>query len=239
MTEGRPDVTFLEVPATDRELTPIDTSSTVVQMEGSDSALRNQVVVVGGHIDSMLNTPGADDNASGVATIYEVVRTVVATGFRPRRSVHFVAFMAEERDATGSAALAKHYKDNNIDVVGVLNLDMTGYRGGDHDITMITTHTDARQTQFLRDLLGRYTPESTTDDSAAPEDALSDHVPFDALGFATSFPHEAPFDKKNPYMHTANDTLESMGGTADHCLNFAKLTALYLAELGKGACEKR
>jgi bacterial leucyl aminopeptidase len=239
MAEGRSDVTFWEAPATEREFATVDTFSTVLQMEGSDAALRNQVVVIGGHIDSMLNSPGADDNASGVATIQDVVRTVFATGLRPCRSLHFVAFMAEEIGARGSEALAKHYKDNNVDVVGMLNLDMTGYRGGDHDITMITTHTDSRQTQFLRDLLAHYTPEVTTDDSAAPEDAASDHVPFDALGYAASFPHEAPFEKKNPYIHSANDTLENMGGNADHCLKFAKLTAVYVAELGKGTCEKR
>src|SRR5690606_31304263 len=78
------------------------------------AARRGEVLVVGAHYDSVAWTPGADDNASGVAGLLEIAR---ALRDRPlARSVRFIAFANEERpvfggDSMGSRVAAKRPSD--------------------------------------------------------------------------------------------------------------------------------
>ena len=84
------------------------------------------------HYDSVKDSPGADDNASGVAALLECAR--VLSDQTLRRSIDFIAFDMEEaqpdtRGLRGSSALAKEVKDG-IRYAGVYNLEMVGYTSG-------------------------------------------------------------------------------------------------------------
>src|SRR5262245_52154437 len=74
--------------------------SVVMTIPGTTRA--SEIVVIGGHLDSinMRGTnkpaPGADDDASGVATLTEVARVLLAKDFRPERTIKFMAYAAEE-----------------------------------------------------------------------------------------------------------------------------------------------
>jgi len=74
---------------------------------------------------------GADDNASGTATMLEVADALGQPGARPRRPVLFAAFAAEEKGLVGSAALVKDPTVPLDDILAVLNLDMMGRGVGD------------------------------------------------------------------------------------------------------------
>ncbi len=65
----------------------------VATLEGSAQA--DEIVVIGAHYDSAIGTPGANDNASGVAALLELARLMKDD--RPRRTLRFVAFVNEER----------------------------------------------------------------------------------------------------------------------------------------------
>lgn len=81
-----------------------------------------EVVVVGAHLDSVPTSPGANDNASGVATVLEVARMLAEVP--TARTVHFVAFGAEELGLVGS----RHYvATRTLAVRGMVNLDMVGH----------------------------------------------------------------------------------------------------------------
>jgi hypothetical protein len=91
-------------------------------------------VVVGAHYDSIGNpmdsgtayAPGADDNATGTAAVIELAR-IMAT--RPHRSsIMLVAFSAEEVGRKGSIAFAQYLVQQNVDVIGMINLDTIGNR---------------------------------------------------------------------------------------------------------------
>jgi hypothetical protein len=94
------------------------------------AARRGEVLVVGAHYDSVAWTPGADDNASGVAGLLEIAR---ALRDRPlARSVRFIAFANEERpffggDSMGSRVAAKRSYDRGEQIVGMLSLEMIGF----------------------------------------------------------------------------------------------------------------
>jgi ABC-type dipeptide/oligopeptide/nickel transport system permease component/Zn-dependent M28 family amino/carboxypeptidase len=101
-------------------------------LPGTDPQHKDEIVVIGAHYDHMGRDPdgtiynGANDNASGVATMLEIARLWQAQGFRPARSVLFAAWDDEEQGLLGS----HHYAHNAVypldRTVAMLNLDMVG-----------------------------------------------------------------------------------------------------------------
>ena len=88
-----------------------------------------EIVVLGAHYDSTAqsadNAPGADDNASGVATMLEAATALA--GYRLDRTVEFVAFGAEEQGLYGSSAFVQQAKDDREDVQVAVICDMVGW----------------------------------------------------------------------------------------------------------------
>jgi bacterial leucyl aminopeptidase len=203
------------------------------------TSLPAEVVVIGGHLDSINSSspttgtaPGADDDASGVASLTEAFHAAMAIGYRPQRTVKFMAYSGEEAGLRGSGAIAANYLANGVNVVGVLQLDMTNYKGSAPQIVLITDNTNAAQNTFLGNLINTYLglPHSTS----ACGYACSDHASWHSRGFAASIPFEAPVGQHNPRIHTVNDTLANSDATAGHAAAFARLAAVYMAELAKG-----
>ncbi|HEX6250282.1 MAG TPA: M20/M25/M40 family metallo-hydrolase [Gemmatimonadaceae bacterium] len=113
----------------------------VAMLEGSDSELRAEAIVVGAHYDHLgwggLGSlapdqravhNGADDNASGVAVLLEVAR-LLASGPRPARSIVFIAFTGEESGLLGSAHHVSSPAVPLERIRAMLNMDMVGRLG--------------------------------------------------------------------------------------------------------------
>lgn len=203
------------------------------------TSLPSEVVVIGGHLDS-INTsapttgtaPGADDDASGVASLTEAFRAAMANDYRPQRTVKLMAYAGEEAGLRGSGEIAANYLANGVNVVGVLQLDMTNYKGSTPDIVLVTDNTNAAQNTFVGNLIDTYLGLSRSTSSCGY--ACSDHASWHSRGFAASMPFEALVGQHNPRIHTANDTLANSDTTAGHAAKFARLAAVYMAELAKG-----
>lgn len=104
-------------------------------VEGSDKALKKEVVVIGGHFDHCgvhmgLLFPGADDNASGSATVMEMAEAFAKTKRRPKRSVVFVLFGGEEMGLQGSTYFSRNLPVMFSSMAGMFNFDMTGEGDG-------------------------------------------------------------------------------------------------------------
>ena len=69
-----------------------------------------------------------------------------------------MAYAGEEAGLLGSGAIAQNFQASGVNVVGVLQLDMTNYKSPSADIAMITDFTNALQNQFVRDLAATYLP---------------------------------------------------------------------------------
>ena len=197
-----------------------------------------EVIVIGGHLDSIArggmssDAPGADDDASGIATLTEVARVLLAKDFRPTRTIKFIAYAAEEVGLRGSLSIVKEFKKRNIDVVGALQLDMTNYQGSDKDIWVITDFTSPAQNTFLVSLIERYVGATYGFDRCGY--ACSDHASWHRAGVPASMPFESRSRDMNKQIHTKRDTLELSGNNADHAVKFARLGAAYAIELAKG-----
>ncbi|SFU27589.1 M20/M25/M40 family metallo-hydrolase [Pseudoduganella namucuonensis] len=211
--------------------------SVIATIAGTDNA--SEVVVIGAHIDSIsgggtgetTRAPGADDDASGVASMTEALRVMIASGYKPRRTIKFIGYAAEEVGLRGSQEIAQWHKANNVNVVGVMQLDMTNYKGSPSDVYIYTDYTDSLQNDFVVRLLTTYQPTLTIGYDKCGY-GCSDHASWTAQGYWASMPFETSFTQDNPYIHTANDTYANSGNQADHALKFARLGLSFAVELG-------
>jgi len=82
--------------------------NTVAEIPGSD--LKDEVVMLGGHMDSWHAGTGATDNGAGVAVAMEAVRILQTLGLKPRRTIRVALWTGEEEGLLGSAAyVAQHF----------------------------------------------------------------------------------------------------------------------------------
>ena len=223
--------------------------SVILTVPGSD--LADEVVVVGGHLDSINGygwggedqiAPGADDDASGIATTTEIIRIALTSGWKPRRTVEFHAYAAEEVGLNGSKAIAAQYQSASVNVVAMLQLDMTNYKdGAPHDIQIISDNSNNDLLAFFRQLFDTYlAPLGMARRDVACGYGCSDHASWNARGFPAGMIFEAgrtpdyPGDMADfPYIHTANDKLSYMGNSAQYSVPFAKFGLAFIGELGK------
>ena len=205
------------------------------------STLAQEVVVIGAHQDSTRSgcssnvscvAPGADDDASGVATISEVIRVALASDFAPQRTVKFMAYAAEEVGLDGSDHIASTFLAGGVNVVAVLQQDMTGYTESATDIALIndSSYTDAALNGFLGDLLDEYFDSTLTWTTTTCGYACSDHASWQVRGYPASFAFEAPFGQHSPFIHTSSDTVASLTNGAAHAAKFARLASAFLVE---------
>ena len=118
------------------ERSTVESPNLVASLEGSDPQLKNEYVLVSAHLDHLgVGAPiggrtiysGAMDDASGVATVLETARTLserAAQGDRPKRSLLFLIFTAEEKGLLGSRFYAGHPTVPSKAIDADLNLDM-------------------------------------------------------------------------------------------------------------------
>lgn len=211
--------------------------SIILTIVGDD--FPDEVVVLGAHIDSTVgavgeNTfaPGADDDASGVAVLTEALRVLVAEDYRPQRTVKIMGYAAEEVGLRGSDAIAKDFKAQSTNVVGVLQLDMTNFNGSAADITIFTDYTNSAQNSFIAELITTY--QNIQVGYSQCGYGCSDHASWHRQGYPTSMPFETSMSEINPHIHTGSDTLANSDASANTSVPFAKLALSYMGELAKG-----
>lgn len=210
--------------------------SVVLTITGQTSPA--EIVVLGGHLDSINQgspstgrAPGADDNASGIAVVTEVLRAIVAADFKPARTIKLMGYAAEEVGLRGSKDIAQSHKNAGAQVVGVAQFDMSGYKGtADKDIVFMTDYTNSAQNNFMAQLIDTYLTGVTYGFGQCGY-GCSDHAAWHAQGYAASMPFESTLSDSNPNIHTAYDNSYDAG----HSFKFAQLAAAYAVELAKPA----
>jgi leucyl aminopeptidase len=214
-----------------------DQPSVILTIKGSSA----ETIVLGGHQDSIngyfggatARAPGSDDNASGISTISEVIRTLVANNYKPKKTLKFMAYAAEEVGLLGSKEIAQKYKQDKVNVIGVMQLDMTNFKGSEEfDIVMMTDYTNEEQNKFVGTIIDTYVPGIKWGFDQCGY-GCSDHASWFTQGFPTSMPFEAKMSDMNHNIHTANDTVKVSNNNADHAIKFGKMALAYIVELDK------
>ena len=220
--------------------------SVILTIQGAE--LPDEIVVLGAHLDSINGSaggsssqraPGADDDGSGIATLTEVLRIALADGWKPKRTIKFMGYAAEEVGLCGSNAIAQSFKSSGKNVVGVMQMDMTNYKVGTSvDMQLVTDYSSSAMKQYLVDLFDAYlAPLGLTRGTYTCGYGCSDHASWTSAGYPSAMMFEAGDGSGgyNPYIHSTNDTLANMGNSATNSAGFAKLGLAFLGELGKTA----
>ncbi|HET7209522.1 MAG TPA: M20/M25/M40 family metallo-hydrolase [Terriglobales bacterium] len=122
---------------------PIKAANVVAELRGSEQL--DQFVLLGAHLDSWELGTGALDNGCNAALVVDALRTIKASGLRPRRTIRFALFTGEEEGMLGSRAYATSHRDELDKAGGVVVVDsgigrITGFSlGGRKDLVSAVT----------------------------------------------------------------------------------------------------
>jgi hypothetical protein len=188
----------------------------------------DEIYIIFGHYDTVANCPGADDDASGVATVMAAAYILKEYGFN--HTIRFVAFSGEEQWMLGSHEYARESYENGENIVAVLNVDMIGFaittEHGDNikvyhntDSIWLVDYTDEVSEEYFE-----YIKLSVIASGSAP----SDQWYFWQYGYDGLFYHEYEF---NYYYHTPQDIIENMN--ISYALKCSKLILATLAKLAQ------
>ena len=189
-----------------------------------------EFVVCGAHYDSYawdgndpdtIRSPGADDNATGVAGIWEAARILSRHTFD--RSIIFANWCAEECGLVGSTAYAKECAEQNMDIVGYFNLDMTGYlkEGSDIHVHLLYTTRDSTFADYFYNFCDVYYPSLRVTQNWLIN-ADSDFSSFNRNGYPALQPFE-DVHASSPFIHTRNDILGLSVNNMEQCKLFSEL----------------
>jgi hypothetical protein len=108
------------------------TMNIIGRLEGSDPILKDEYLIIGAHLDHVgsqaeLLFPGANDNASGSAAVFEIADAFQKSNIKPKRSILFVLFASEEQGLFGSKFFVENLKIDTNKIVAMFNLDSIGY----------------------------------------------------------------------------------------------------------------
>ncbi|KXN68647.1 Zn-dependent exopeptidase [Conidiobolus coronatus NRRL 28638] len=194
----------------------------------------NEIVVLGAHLDSINKynpttgrSPGADDDGTGSTLLFEVLQSLVSSGFKPQRTIEFQWYAAEEVGLKGSRAIAQNYKQNGKNVVGMLQSDMVGYKAaGVNTLRVITDFTDPTLTGFLKTLIGAYSKYAVKTDTCGY--ACSDHASYKENGYRSSMLFETVLARG---YHTEKDVIEDVD--FDYLNEFCKVATAFAVEMAE------
>ena len=190
-------------------------------------SFRDGQVLVVAHYDTVPNSPGADDNASGVAGLLEAAEAVARHRFK--HDLIFVAFALEEYGNPGSLRYVEQAKACGVTIAGVFDLEMIGYTGpiqapppgiqapakGDF-IGVVGNRRSEELVSFFKETAAMVVPSLPVqalvvegNGENLPLVRQSDHAPFWDAGYPAVMITDTAF-LRNPHYHLPTDTLDTL-----------------------------
>jgi Zn-dependent M28 family amino/carboxypeptidase len=198
---------------------PVTVYNTVAEIKGSEKP--DEVVIIGGHLDSWDLGTGATDNGTGSMAVLAAARALLKSGAQPKRTIRFVLFTGEEQGLNGSKAYVAAHKEELSKISGVLVHDT----GTGKVLTIGLMHNYAARETMDRLLypLAKEKSIGLTEPSLRSEGG-SDHVPFDEAGVPASWcvQEVANYEKDH---HSQTDTLDRVRW--DDLAEGAQVLAIY------------
>jgi Zn-dependent M28 family amino/carboxypeptidase len=207
-------------------------SNVIASIRGAK--LPDETVIIGAHYDTVFGTPGADDNASAVATLLEIARAL--KGFSLDRTLKLIFFVIEEppvfrSEHMGSYVYAKEAKARNENIKSMISLEMLGYYSNEKDgqtfpfpmmsliypstpnfIAVVGNLSSRNLVRKVKNSLrtgSRIPVETLTAFSFVPGVDFSDHRSFWKMGYPAIMITDTAF-YRNPNYHTEADTIDTL-----------------------------
>ena len=178
-------------------------------------------VVLGAHYDSVKDCPGANDNATGVALVYEVAQHIASLRQR-NKNVYIVFFDEEEKGLIGSRNFARSLKDNNVNVHSAHTIDQMGWdQDGDRGFELEMPDDELLYLyEDVAELNNFFVPIHTTNVTS------TDHKAFRELGYkAIGLTEEYKNNDTTPHYHKSTDTFDTIN------LEYLKSTTNYMKKV--------
>jgi hypothetical protein len=193
-------------------------------------------VVCGSHFDSFSyeamygggSAPGADDNATGVASVLESAR--IMTQYEFEYSIIYCAYGCEEMGLYGSEAYASRCQQEGMDIIGYFNNDMNGYLYGDqiHIDCIYPNSVEPIGTYYMN--VGEvYYPELPIRHVNFNQ-GDSDHTSFNNHGYMGIYSFE-DYENYSPYIHTPNDLIGTSVNSFEMGQQYCQMNIACLAEI--------
>lgn len=189
-------------------------------------------LILAAHYDTIPLSPGADDNASGLAVMLEVARALRRVPLR--RPVRFIAFCLEEEDRLGSLAYTAHLRANGEEIHGALVLECVGFASAEEGsqqappglpiaipsvgdfLAIVGNQQSAELAAAAEEAIARHGTDLKTvsllvpgQGEQFPDTRRSDHAAFWAHGYpAVMLTDTANF--RNPHYHMPTDVIEAL-----------------------------
>lgn len=200
----------------------------VIAVLGKD--LPGDALVISAHMDTNGGgrRPGSDDDGSGSMVVLETAKLLVESNIEFKRPIYFMWYAAEEMGLVGSKIVTREFTKRGVKIDSVLHFDTIGRRAKSDDPTLflLRDNVDQNFTDYISNLI--------TNNVKVPVDytkcgyACSDHASWTNAGFTATAAFESSFDDMNPYLHTANDTMEHV--SLDNLVNYTKLALAYVVD---------
>lgn len=192
-------------------------------------------VVCGSHFDSFnwdfllgAMAPGADDNATGVASVLESAR--IMSKYEFEYSIIYCAFGCEEMGLVGSEVYASRCQQENMDIIGYFNNDMNGYLYGNQiHIDCIYPNAAKPIGTYYKNVGSVYYPELPIR-RVNYSGGDSDHTSFNNHGYMGIFPFE-DYQHSSPYIHTTNDVIGISVTSFEMSQQYCRMNIACLAEI--------
>ena len=193
-------------------------------------------VVCGSHFDSFSyeammgggTAPGADDNATGVASVLESAR--IMTQYEFEYSIIYCAYGCEEMGLYGSEAYASRCQQQGMDIIGYFNNDMNGYLYGDQiHIDCIYPNSVEPIGTYYMNVGSVYYPELPIRHVNFNQ-GDSDHTSFNNHGYMGIYPFE-DYQNYSPYIHTPNDLIGTSVTSFEMSQQYCQMNIACLAEI--------
>ncbi len=195
----------------------------IATLPGEDNA----TVIISAHYDSVADSPGADDDASGIACLLMAAKIMASYSFQ--HTIKFVAFSGEEQGRYGSKVFARNAYENNEIVIADLQLDGVGHavsREGGSKIRISSNEASTWISDIVEEVSERYRSKIGLDIVRQRNFPGSDHQSFIEYGYEANFFLEYEF---NPYYHSPQDTVENVNFS--YLAKVCKLAIATLASL--------
>jgi hypothetical protein len=207
---------------------PVPQHNVIADLRGTEKP--DEYVIVSGHLDSWDGAEGALDNGTGVATTMEAARLLMAAGARPKRTIRFVLWSAEEQGLLGSRAYVDKHKDTLDKTSAVLVHD-----GGTNFIAGLgVTPEMMAQMEEVFAPVKKLDPDKPFE--LVPVESMrgggSDHSPFVRAGVPGFFWHQAGESNYRCIHHTQLDNFdEAIPEYQRHSAMVVAIAAYNLANL--------
>ena len=183
----------------------------IAEIPGTDKA--QEVVMLGGHLDSWHAATGATDNAIGCAVMMEAIRILQAVGVKPRRTIRLALWSGEEQGLLGSQAYVKEHfgtfespKPEYANFAGYFNID-SGHRPRARDDGLRSAASRSDPAPGRRALC-RQRPCSARRCTRSRRRGGSDHTSFNEAGLPGIGVGQDPIEYGTYTWHTNLDTYE-------------------------------